>query len=146
MLAIIVGAALVFVLVLLGAVWSITHTFTFGHSGGSTSLSDSVALTGELATEASISLAASTTDQQENIAFNHTNLRAIYIKSDVTVTLETNATDATGGNTITITAGKPFIWFLGCGLTNPFTAAVATTYWTNATAGAATIYMRTLVA
>jgi hypothetical protein len=125
---------------------SITHTFTFGHSGGSTSLSDSVAVTGELATEANIALAGSTTDQQENIAFNHTNLRGIYIKSDVTVTLETNATDATGGNTITVTAGKPFIWYLACGLTNPFTSAVTTTYWTNATGGAATIYMRTLVA
>lgn len=125
---------------------SVTHTFSFGHTGGSTILSDSVARTGELATEANIALAASTTDQQENIAFNHTNLRGIYIKSDVTITLETNATDATGGNTITITAGIPFVWYYQSGVANPFTSAVSTTYWTNGTSGAATIYMRTLVA
>lgn len=124
---------------------SITHKFDFGHSGGSEILADSVSLTGELATEANIAIPANTTDQQENIAFNHTNLQAIYIKSDVAVTLETNATNATGGNTITIAAGKPFIWYSGCGLTNPFTSAVTTTYWTNATGGAANIFMRTLV-
>lgn len=141
---ILIGSAVLLALAL--ATWVITHNFAFGHSGGSVSLSDSVALTGELATEANISLAASTTDQQENIAFNHTNLRGIYIKSDVTVTLETNATDATGGNTVVITAGIPFVWYYQSGITNPFTAAVATTYWTNATAGAAAIYVRTLVA
>ncbi|TXH99556.1 MAG: hypothetical protein E6Q76_19600 [Rhizobium sp.] len=123
---------------------SVTHNFTFGHSGGSVSLSDSVALTGELATEASIALAGSTTNQQENIAFNHTNLRGIYIKSDVTVTLKTNSSGSPD-NTFTITAGVPFIWWYESGVTNPVTAAVTTTYWTNATSDAATIYMRTLV-
>ncbi len=123
---------------------SITHTFTFGHSGGSSSLSDSVAVTGELATEANIALAASTTNQQENIAFNHTNLRGVYIKSDVTVTLKTNSSGSPD-NTLTITAGVPFVWYYQSGITNPFTAAVTTTYFTNATSDAATIYMRTLV-
>ncbi len=124
---------------------AVSHTVSFAHTGGTVPLSDSVTLTGELATEGNISVAIGT-DQQENIAFNHTNLRLIYIKSDVTVTLETNATDATGGNTVTITAGKPFIWYQGCGLTNPFTSAVTTTYWTNAGAAAANVYIRTLVA
>ncbi|AMV24599.1 hypothetical protein VT84_09400 [Gemmata sp. SH-PL17] len=122
----------------------VTHTFTFGHAGGSVSLSDSVQVTGELATEANIAVAASTTNQQENIAFNHTNLQGVYIKSDVTVTLKTNSSGSPD-NTITITAGKPFVWYAGCGIANPFTAAVTTTYWTNATADPATIYMRTLV-
>lgn len=138
---------LLFVVACVGAVLAagvVSHTLSTGHSGGSVSISDSVTLTGELATEANISVAIGT-DQQENIAFNHTNLQLIYIKSDVTVTLETNATDATGGNTIVITAGKPFIWYSGCGLTNPFTSAVTTTYWTNAGASAATVYVRTLV-
>ncbi len=124
---------------------AVSHTLSTGHTGGTVPISDTVTLTGELATEGNISVAIGT-DQQEGIAFNHTNLRLIYIKSDVTVTLETNATDATGGNTITITAGKPFVWYQGCGLTNPFTSAVSTTYWTNAGASAASVYIRTLVA
>lgn len=124
---------------------AVTHVLNTGHSGGSVSLSDSVSLTGELATDSNISVPATTTDQQENIAFNHTNLQLIYIKSDVAVQLETNAVNAAGGNTVAVAAGKPFIWFTGCGITNPFTAAVTTTYWTNATGGTATIYMRTLV-
>lgn len=124
---------------------SVSHTFSFSHAGGSVSLSDSVVTTGELATESSISVAGSTTNQQENIAFNHTNLRGIYIKSDVTVTLKTNSSGSPD-NTITVTAGVPFVWHYQSGVTNPFSAAVTTTYWTNATSGAATIYMRTLVA
>ncbi len=123
---------------------SISHVLGFSHSGGSTALSDSVTLTGELATEANIALAASATNQQENIAFNHTNLRGVYIKSDVTVTLKTNSSGSPD-NTITVTAGVPFVWCYQSGITNPFTAAVTTTYWTNATSDAATIYMRTLV-
>ncbi len=124
----------------------VSHVFTLGHTGGSAPLSDLVTVTGELATEANIAVPASTTDQQENIAFNHTNLRGVYIKSDVTVTLETNSTSGSGGNTITVTAGVPFVWYYQSGVTNPFTAAVTTTYWTNATAAAANIFMRTLVA
>ncbi len=125
---------------------SISHTFSFAHTGGSAPLADAVVVTGELATESNIALAGSTTDQQEVIAFNHTNLRGIYIKSDVTVTMETNAADHTGGDIVTVTAGVPFVWTYQSGLANPFAHAVTTTYWTNATDGAATIYMRTLVA
>ncbi len=125
---------------------AVSHVFTLGHSGGSQPLSALVTVTGELATEANIAVPASTTDQQENIAFNHTNLRGIWISSDVTVTLETNATNGSGGNTITVTAGVPFVWYYQSGVANPFTNAVTTTYWTNATATAANIFMRTLVA
>lgn len=123
---------------------SVSHTFAFSHTGGSTPLSDSVTVSGELATEANISLSGSTTNQQENIAFNHTNLRGVYIKSDVTVTLKTNSSGSPD-DTITVTAGVPFIWYYQSGVDNPFSAAVVTTYWTNGTSGAATIYMRTLV-
>lgn len=124
---------------------SVSHTLSFAQTGGSTPLAGSVTVTGELATEANISVAGSTTDQQENIAFAYATLQEVYISSDVTVTLETNATNHAGGDIVTVTAGKPVVWYTGCGLANPFTANVTTTYWTNATGGAATIYMRTLV-
>lgn len=123
---------------------SITHNFSFGHTGGSAPLADAVAVQGELATEANIALAGAATNQQENIAFNHTNLRGVYIKSDQDVTLKTNSSGSPD-NTITIKAGIPFVWVYQSGITNPFSAAVTTTYWTNAGSAAATIFMRTLV-
>lgn len=125
---------------------AVSHTFSFAHTGGSTPLADGVTITGEIAHEGSIALPANTTDQQEAIAFSHTNLRGIYIKSDVTISLETNATDHTGGQIFTITAGVPFEWNYQSGVTNPFTAAVTTCYFTNATAGAASVFIRVLVA
>lgn len=123
---------------------SVSQTVSFAHTGASAPISDSVTLTGELATEANISVAVGT-DQQENIAFAYATLQLVYIKSDVTVSLETNATNHAGGDILTITADKPLIWYAGCGLANPFTANVTTTYWTNAGSDAANVYIRTLV-
>jgi hypothetical protein len=125
---------------------AVSHTFSFAHTGGSTPLADTVTVTGEIAHEGSISIPGGTTDQQEAIAFSHTNLRSIYIKSDVTLTLETNATDHTGGQIFTITAGVPFVWNYQSGVTNPFTAAVTTCYFTNATDDDASVFVRVLVA
>lgn len=124
---------------------AVSHTFSFGHSGGSVSLSDQATASGEIAIEANIALAATTTDQQEAIAFAYASLQGIYIKSDVAVTLETNATNHASGDIIQIAAGVPFVWIAGAGITNPFAFNVTTTYWTNATGGAATIYVRILV-
>lgn len=123
---------------------SVSNAQSFGHTGGSVALSDSVVQSGEIAGEANIAVAANATNQQEAVAFSHTNLRQIYIKSDVTLTLKTNSTSSPD-NTITITAGVPFVWNYQSGITNPFSAAVATCYFTNATAGAANLYLRWLV-
>ncbi len=125
---------------------AVSHTFSYAHTGGSTPLSDSVTISGEIAHEGSISVPGSTTDQQEAIAFSHTNLRGIYIKSDVTVSLETNATDHSGGQIFTITAGVPFEWNYQSGISNPFSSAVTTCYFTNATEDDASVFVRVLVA
>ena len=122
----------------------VTQTLSFGHSGASVTINDQVNKSGSTATESSFTVAGSTTDQQQAIDFVKANLQLIYIKSDQDLTLETNSSSAPA-DTITITAGIPYVWVAGSGITNPFAGNVTTTYWTNAGASLATVYVRVLV-
>lgn len=47
-------------------------------------------------------------------------LELLIVESDVSVSIDTNA----GDDTLTITAGKPLVWFDGCGLASPFVSEV----------------------
>ncbi len=58
----------------------------------------------------------------------------IHLESDQDCTIETNATDATGGQTITLKAGIPFVWQKNSGITKPITADVTRFFVTNTTA------------
>lgn len=124
--------------------WAVSHTFSLGHSGGSVSLSDVVTVTGEIAAEASITVPAAATNQAEAIAFDQPTLQGIYIKSDQAVTLKTNASGAPQ-ETIALAANVPFVWYAGGGIANPFAGDVTNTFWTNAGATAANVYVRVLV-
>lgn len=65
---------------------------------------------------------------------------AVWFKSDQAVTLETNATDATGGNTISLTANVPYVWYTGKGDSNALTQDIdSTIYVTNASGATATV-------
>lgn len=53
----------------------------------------------------------------------------IYASSDVVL----QANDGTSPDyTLTLTGGKPFVWYAGCGLTNPITADTTEFFVTNA--------------
>jgi hypothetical protein len=66
----------------------------------------------------------------------------VYIKSTQDVTIETNADDATGGNTLTLKADEPYIWWTAAPFTNVLTADIATNVFvTNASGAAATVTM-----
>ncbi|HEY1188101.1 MAG TPA: hypothetical protein VGE74_10615 [Gemmata sp.] len=121
-----------------------THTLSFAQTGGSTPLGVTVTLTGQNGTESNPDVPGSTTNQEEVIAFPYATLLEVFISSDVTLTLKTNSSSVPD-DTITITAGKPLVWYAGCGLANPFTADVTKIYLTNATSGTADFFMRTLV-
>lgn len=128
------------------ALLGITHTVSFGHAGGSVSLSAQVQKTGEVAAEAEIALAeGAVTDQEEAVAFDHTTLQEIYIQcDDAACTIETNSGSA-ADDTLSIAAGVPFVWVAGAGITNPFSAAVTSIFITKAGGtDAATLYIRTL--
>lgn len=89
------------------------------------------------------SVATGQTDKLINIAYTYANIVGYFILSDATVTLETNATNAAGGDTITLTANLPKVFYTGFG-TNLFTADVTKWYITNASGGTATITARVL--
>jgi len=65
---------------------------------------------------------------------------AIYINSTQDVTLETNAADATGGNTLTLKADEPYVWWTDAPFVNVITADITTdVFVTNASGATATV-------
>ncbi len=119
-----------------------TRTISAGYSGSSPSVSyrrDQVA-----SSEALISLrnadgnglAASTTDQEQDVGFGYAGLKLLIISvtgNDANVIVEHNATSA-GLKTITFAAGGGvFVWDKQAGEANPFgTTDVTKVYLTNA--------------
>lgn len=124
---------------------SITHTITYGWSGGSgPSISQAVNLTGSEELNFSFSLAGNTTNQQEALAFTKTLLQSIFIYSDTQdITIKTNSTGSPQ-DTITVLAGDPFVWQADSGITNPFGGNVTTAYFTNAAGTATNVVVKTL--
>jgi hypothetical protein len=67
------------------------------------------------------------------INFLGASLRSLFILSDKDLTLKTNSSGSPG-NTLTLTANKPLVWYQGCGLANPITVDVTKLFLTAATA------------
>lgn len=64
----------------------------------------------------------------------------IYINSTQDVTVETNADDATGGNTLTLKANQPYVWWTNAPFTNVLTEDITTNIFvTNASGATATV-------
>lgn len=64
---------------------------------------------------------------------------AVYMHSTAALTIETNHTAATGGNTITLVANVPLLWCTGAPFTNPLTLDVTSAYATNSSGSAAVL-------
>jgi len=87
-----------------------SRTIACSVDGGGSSLSSSNTYSGTL--EKSISEDVATAETDLNILFT-LDVSAVtfcYIHSTEDVTIETNAVDATGGDTLTMVAGVPYIW------------------------------------
>jgi hypothetical protein len=116
-------------------------TITVAYSGGGTTKTDviSKSSSGRIAWEEDI--ATATTDGQVNCpTVDVSELELLYIKSTQDVTLETNAADATGGNTLTLKANEPYVWWLGAPWANVITADIVTNVFiTNASGATATV-------
>jgi len=110
-----------------------THTLTQQFASGSSSISHAVALTGGLESNLDEAIPENSTDLEVVFALDYSALRSFYMVSDVAMMVKTNVgTD----DTFTLVANQPMAWYLGCGLTNPFTADVATNIFvTNTTVG-----------
>ena len=123
---------LLIVIVCASAVLGLTHAYTMNWANGGTNpINTAITVTGT-AEIVSQTVATDNTTTHEVLAFAHANLQSIYILSPNDLTLNTNAADGTGGDSITIAGGQPFIWYLASGVTCPFSHDVTAFYWVNA--------------
>lgn len=60
-------------------------------------------------------------DHEVALAIDESEMKSLFIVVEVDMTLETNSVDATGGDTINLKAGVPFIWNADAYGSNPFT-------------------------
>jgi hypothetical protein len=85
------------------------------------------------------------TDTQVDLVADVSTIVSLVMASTTAMTLETNAVDATGGNTITLTANTPVVWNTTIqstlGTACPLTLDVTTLYVTNAAIGDLSIYI-----
>lgn len=91
---------------------SISQTFTFGHGGGSVALTDTVGVTGSVAAEVNVALAASAADQLVAVGYLTANIKGYYIKSDQDCTIKVDSSGSPE-ETITVKAGVPVVWCYG---------------------------------
>jgi hypothetical protein len=110
---------------------------TIAYDGGGTNKTDTItkSASGRVAWEEDIVTA--TTDGQVNCpTIDVSELELLYIKSTQDVLLETNAADATGGNTLTLKANQPYIWWSNAPFVNMITLDIVTNVFITNTSGA----------
>jgi len=79
------------------------------------------------------------TDTLMNVAFPFATVKAYFLVATVDCTIETNATDASGGQTINLTANVPLAWITGGAGSNVWSANVTKFYVTSAATGTLTL-------
>jgi hypothetical protein len=89
-------------------------------------------------------IASSQTDKVVNFALDVSACTMFLAHSTADITIETNANDATGGNTLTLEAGIPYIWYTDSEDSFLLTEDVTKLYVTNAGDGSATLNIRSL--
>ena len=122
---------------------SISQTLSLNWSESGQSLTQNVTLTGSEELNISASIAGNTTNEQHALAFTQSLLQSIYISSDQALTLKTNSSSVPQ-DTLTIAANKPFCWYSGCGIANPFANNVTSLFVTNAGSTAANLNIKCL--
>ncbi len=120
---------------------SVTLTRSISAAGIQISAAKTLSPSDEGVVYGTIAVANGETDKAWSIGgIDVSQVVACYIKSDKAVTLETNHTSATGGNTITLAADVPYEWCTGDPDTLKLTNDVASTiYVTNSSGSAATV-------
>ena len=90
-----------------------------------------------------ITIANSETDKVVNVGgIDVSQLVHVWMHSNKALTIETNHTAATGGNTITLVADVPLLWCTGAPFSNPLTNDVTVMYVTNSSGSSASLTMR----
>jgi hypothetical protein len=82
-----------------------------------------------------VEIAENQTDKIVTWSVDVSQILCIIIEASEDMKLETNADDATGGNTIDLLGGVPYVWHENSYYTNELVEDVALLYMTNTTAG-----------
>jgi hypothetical protein len=120
---------------------SYSGALTISYSGGGTTTSDTItkSSTGRISFEESVAN-LSTDYEIQCKGVDVSALVMVYIKSTQDVTFETNANDATGGNTLALKANEPYVWWTNAPFVNKLTEDIVTdVFVTNASGAAATV-------
>ena len=127
------------------------QTFGVLWTGGSApSITVRPTLTGDTGIESEFTFAAGTvTDQQQQFGFDVADVEGLLItvedNDSSTVVLETNAVDASGGQTFTFpVGGGELYWTSRSPVACPITTDISTTYWTKSGASTPTVKVRVL--
>ena len=115
---------------------SFSHSILQNLAGNGRTIGSSKAYTGDGQESRKIDVAGSVTDQLVNFALDVGQIKAIYMKSNVDLTVETNSASVPD-DTINLLAGIPYIWYTGSYFANLLTTDVTALYLTNAGAVAA---------
>ena len=121
-----------------------SYLFKWTTTGVGGEVTNSKTLTGDGWTELDFTVADGVTDRVVALGLDVGQIVAFEIVSDVAVTLETNAVNAAGGNTLVLVAGLPYRWCTGWYDTFKLTADVTIAYFTNASGSTANIKIRAL--
>lgn len=104
---------------------------------GATTLKNTKTYTGDGSQSRTISVPDSTTDQLVNITIDVSQIKSIYIASDKALTVETNS-PTSPVDTITLVAGRAYVWDTDSYFTNLLATNVTAMYLTNASGATAT--------
>ena len=124
---------------------ALSQTIKVGVLGGSRSLSKNIVDSADQRISQNFTVAGSTTDQQVALSIDVSEIKSIYIQCDENITLETNAIDAAGGDTLALLANEPYLWWTGSLYTNLLATDITTSYWTNGTTNVATVDLECVV-
>lgn len=108
-------------------------TLTSSVSGGGVSKTQVITATGDNTNTYIVTIDTEVTDLVLDISLDVGNLAGFYIHANNTLKIETNAIDATGGDTLNLVANYPLAWNSTDGYyTNLLTLDVTKMYLTNA--------------
>lgn len=114
---------------------SFSHVLTSQVNNDGTVVGSPQTFTGGLEANLSESIPQDQTDLLVAWSVDVSQIQSIIIEASVAMTIETNAIDATGGNTLSLLAGVPYVWHTGSYFANLLTLDVLKLYVTNTTAG-----------
>lgn len=120
-----------------------TQTINLDWSAGNNSLSKPITITADGEANIEVTVADAAVDLPVMIAIDVSALKLLYLSSDQDLTIKTNDS-GTPTDTLTVSGGKPLVWFEQNGYTNPLSADVTAIYVSNSSGSPAKLIIKTL--